>query len=159
MSSSFSLRASHKFLAYYVQIDTKSSFLWGWFCSSRRLRKHRRTSNCITLTRSLIHGMQRWRQCMASSCKMLSSFSRLSRSDANTFDITWREIRIGDIMWIESDGFIPANAVVLSNSEPEGLWCMKTCHVDGYAYMKAPYLTIFSNMPFYAFYSNTNLKI
>lgn len=58
----------------------------------------------------------------------------LSRSGTGTFiDIPWRDIRVGDVVRIESDEFIPADVVLISSSEPEGLCYIETSNLDGYA--------------------------
>ncbi|KIJ35220.1 hypothetical protein M422DRAFT_61304 [Sphaerobolus stellatus SS14] len=55
----------------------------------------------------------------------------LSRTGTSTFiEIPWRDIRVGDIVRIEFDDFIPAD-VLLSSSEPEGLCHIETSNLDG----------------------------
>jgi phospholipid-transporting ATPase len=43
----------------------------------------------------------------------------------------WRNIRVGDIVRLESNDFFPADMVVLSSSEPEGLCYIETSNLDG----------------------------
>lgn len=50
------------------------------------------------------------------------------------FDSTkWQDIRVGDVIRIESDDFIPADVILLSSSEPEGFCYIETSNLDGCA--------------------------
>jgi P-type E1-E2 ATPase len=44
----------------------------------------------------------------------------------------WQNIRVGDVVRLENNSFIPADVIVLSSSEPEGLCYIETSNLDGY---------------------------
>ena len=43
----------------------------------------------------------------------------------------WRDVAVGDVVRLESDAFIPADLVLISTSEPEGLCYIETSNLDG----------------------------
>ncbi|KAI8376471.1 uncharacterized protein BYT42DRAFT_498686 [Radiomyces spectabilis] len=43
----------------------------------------------------------------------------------------WRDVKVGDICRIESSEFFPADLILLSSSEPEGLCYIETSNLDG----------------------------
>ena len=44
----------------------------------------------------------------------------------------WKDVCVGDVVRLESDDFIPADMVLISSSEPEGLCYIETSNLDGY---------------------------
>lgn len=51
--------------------------------------------------------------------------------DAQFVDKPWKSIAVGDIVRLESNDFFPADLVILSSSEPEGMCYIETSNLDG----------------------------
>lgn len=51
-------------------------------------------------------------------------------------DCIWQDVRVGDIVYLKNDDPIPADIVILSTSEPDGLCFIETKNLDGETNLK-----------------------
>ena len=66
-----------------------------------------------------------------SDSELNSSKAKVLTPNATFEEKKWKDIQVGDVVRIESDDFIPADVIVLSTSEPEGLCYIETANLDG----------------------------
>lgn len=51
-------------------------------------------------------------------------------------DCIWQDVKVGDIVYLQNDDPIPADIVILSTSEPDGLCFIETKNLDGETNLK-----------------------
>ncbi|KAI9179413.1 hypothetical protein H9P43_004733 [Blastocladiella emersonii ATCC 22665] len=50
--------------------------------------------------------------------------------------VTWRDLRVGDFVYLRNNEFIPADVVIVSTSEPDGVCYVETKNLDGETNLK-----------------------
>jgi phospholipid-transporting ATPase len=66
-----------------------------------------------------------------SSADLNSRMAKILVSDGMFEPRKLRNIRVGDVMRLESNDFIPADLVLLASSKPEGFCYIETSNLDG----------------------------
>jgi len=61
---------------------------------------------------------------------------KAAASGAKWRDCIWQDVKVGDIVYLKNDDPIPADIVILSTSEPDGLCFIETKNLDGETNLK-----------------------
>lgn len=64
------------------------------------------------------------------------SYHGKSGTGAKWQDCIWQDVKVGDIVYLQNDDPIPADIVILSTSEPDGLCFIETKNLDGETNLK-----------------------
>ncbi|VDL66435.1 unnamed protein product [Nippostrongylus brasiliensis] len=91
------------------------------------------TNSTITNTRIVkISSIQKRR----ASDRKVNSFRAFILENKEFQSREWQEVRVGDVLRVDSDQLFPADLLLLSSSEPQGMCYIETSNLDGETNLK-----------------------
>lgn len=90
----------------------------------------------VLLVSALKEVSEDWRRYKADAELNASLIPVLDAETESWVPKSWRDVRVGDVVRVERNGFFPADLVLLSSSEPEGLAYVETANLDGETNLK-----------------------
>ena len=61
---------------------------------------------------------------------------KYTKSSKDFWQCPWDQVKVGDIVKVEQDKYIPADMVILQSSDPKGVCYVETKNLDGETNMK-----------------------